>query len=192
MNVLGALMTRIQKPQTNRRLLSVATACTVLAALLAGLLALDLNPTSLTLFLLGAQPLIVVGVLLYVLAILADFLRHHGVSRVRFAPGEVIFRQGDPGDFVYTIIDGQVEIVREEPHGEETVINRLGPGEYFGEMALISNAPRTATVRAITAVDAVALARDDFTALYTYLPDLHRSIEKVMKQRPFAAPPQRS
>jgi hypothetical protein len=170
-------MTRIQKPQTNRRLLSVATACTVLAALLAGLLALDLNPTSLTLFLLGAQPLIVVGVLLYVLAILADFLRHHGVSRVRFAPGEVIFRQGDPGDFVYTIIDGQVEIVREEPHGEETVINRLGPGEYFGEMALISNAPRTATVRAITAVDAVALARDDFTALYTYLPDLHRSIE---------------
>lgn len=192
MNTLSLFITKIQKPQTNKRLLFIATLCIVLAALIACLMALDLNPTSLTLFLVGAQPLIIVGVLLYVLAIFADFLRYHGVSRVCFVPGEVIFRQGDPGDFVYVITDGQVEIVREEPRGEEKVINRLGPGEYFGEMALISNAPRTATVRAITRVKAVALARDDFTALYTYLPDLHRSIETVMKQRPFAVPPQRS
>jgi CRP-like cAMP-binding protein len=190
-NVFRAIVTRLQRPQTNRRILLVATCCIALAALIAYFLAEDLNPTSLTLFLVVAQPLIVVGVLLYLIALFADFLRHHGVSRVHFAPGEVIFRQGDPGDFVYTIIDGRVEVVREESAGEEKVINRLGAGEYFGEMALISNAPRTATVRATTEVDAVAIARDDFTALYMYLPDLHRSIEKVVKQRPVTVPPPR-
>jgi len=49
---------------------------------------------------------------------------------------------------------------------------------------LIRRAPRTATVRTLTAVNAVVLSQADFLALYTYLPDLHRSIEKVMQQRP--------
>ena len=188
MSAISAIVARIQKPQTRRRILFVAEILIVLAVLIALLAVQDLTPVTLTLFLVAAQASIIIGVLLYLCVIITDFLRHHGVSQAHFAPGEIIFRQGDPGDFVYTIIEGQVEVVRAEPEEEERVINRLGPGEYFGEMALVSNAPRTATVRALTPVDALTLARADFTALYAYLPDLHRSVEKVMKQRQVPTP----
>lgn len=183
MSTLSTVVERLQKPQTHRRILLAAEIFIVLAALLALLAVQNLTPLTLTLFLVVAQTSIVVGVFLYLVAILTYFLRRHGVSHVHFAPGETIFRQGSEGDFVYSIIDGQVEIVREEPNGEERVINRAGPGEYFGEMALVSHAPRTATVRAVTTVNAVALAQADFLALYSYLPDLHQSIEKVVQQR---------
>ena len=63
------------------------------------------------------------------------------------------------------------------------MLARLGPGEYFGEMALVSDAPRTATVRTVTPVEAVAMARVDFTTLYAYLPDLRRSLDKILEQR---------
>ena len=184
MSTLDPIVERLQKLQTYRRILLAAQILIVLAALLALLAVQNLTPITLSLFLTVALPSIVLGVLLYLVAILTSFLRRHGVSYVHFAPGETIFRQGDEGDFVYSIIDGQVEVIRGEPDREAKVINRLGPGEYFGEMALIRRAPRTATVRTLTAVNAVVLSQADFLALYTYLPDLHRSIEKVMQQRP--------
>ena len=184
MSTLDPIVESLQKLQTHRRILFVAETLIVLAVLIAILAVQDLTPITLTLFLTVALTSIVLGVLLYLVAILTSFLRRHGVSHVHFAPGETIFRQGDEGDFVYSIIDGQVEVVREESEGKEQVIRQMGPGEYFGEMALIRHAPRTATVRAVTAVNAVVLSQADFLALYTYLPDLHRSIEKVMQQRP--------
>jgi hypothetical protein len=183
MNVVSVLLEKLQRPQTHRRVLFVAEVLIVLAAFLAIVAVQDLNPLTLTLFLLVGLGCIVGGVFAYLLAVVADVLKHRGVSHVHFTPGEIIFRQGDPGDFVYNIVDGQVEVLRKEPAGEERVLNRLGPGEYLGEMALISNAPRTATARAITPVEAVALARADFTALYTYLPDVRRNVEKLIQQR---------
>ena len=184
MSMLDPIVESLQKLHTYRRILLAAEILIVLAALLALLAVQNLTPITLSLFLTVALPSIVLGVLLYLVASLTSFLRRHGVSHVHFAPGETIFRQGDEGDFVYSIIDGQVEVIRGEPDREAKVINRLGPGEYFGEMALIRHAPRTATVRTLTAVNAVVLSQADFLALYTYLPDLHRSIEKVMQQRP--------
>jgi hypothetical protein len=188
MNAASPIVERIHKPHISRRVLFAAEILISLAALLAILAVQHLTPLTLTLFLVVAQACIIGGVLLYLAVIVTDFFRHHGVSQMHFAPGEVIFRQGDPGDFVYTIIDGQVEVIRKDLDGEEKVINRLGPGEYFGEMALVSNAPRTATVRAMTPVTALTLARTDFTALYTYLPDLHKSVERVIKQRQATTP----
>ena len=184
MDTLSPIVERLQKHQTSRRILLAAEILIVLGALLALLAVQNLTAITLSLFLVVAQTSIVVGVILYLVALLTSFLQRHGVSHVHFAPGEVIFRQGDEGDFLYSIIDGQVEVVREEPEGKEQVIRQLGPGEYFGEMALIRHSPRTATVRALTAVNAVVLSQADFMALYMYLPDLHRSIEKVVQQRP--------
>jgi len=184
MSTLDPIVERLQKLQTYRRILLAAQILIVLAALLALLAVQNLTPITLSLFLTVALPSIVLGVLLYLVASLTSFLRRHGVSHVHFAPGETIFRQGDEGDFVYSIIDGQVEVIRGEPDREAKVINRLGPGEYFGEMALIRHAPRTATVRTLTAVNAVVLSQADLLVLYTYLPALHRSIEKIMQQRP--------
>jgi cAMP-dependent protein kinase regulator len=102
---------------------------------------------------------------------------------VRFPPGETIFKEGDPGDFVYKIDDGEVEIVRKDETGQEKEIARLGSGDFFGEAALLSDAPRNATVRTLSAVNAVKIGRDDFTTLYAHLPDFRRRVETVTKNR---------
>lgn len=81
---------------------------------------------------------------------------------VRLAAGEEIFRQGDVGDRYYIVADGTVEIIID---GE--VVRETGPGGYFGEIALLRDVPRTATVRAQGDVQLLALDRDDFIAAVT-------------------------
>ena len=78
------------------------------------------------------------------------------------APGIDIFSQGDDGDMVYIVDQGHVEIIR---HG--SVINTNGPGEYFGEIALLRDIPRTATVRAVDEVHLYALTREVFLEAVT-------------------------
>ena len=84
------------------------------------------------------------------------------LHRVRLAPGEEIFRQGDVGDRYYVVAEGEVEIVV-----DGRVARVTGPGGYFGEIALLRDVPRTATVRAKTDVVLEALDRDDFIAAVT-------------------------
>ena len=109
--------------------------------------------------------------------------RSASISQEHFEPGETIFRQGDWGDRVYVIVKGEVEVVREEPGKGEIVLRKQGPGEYFGEIALISNAPRTATVRTLTGVDALTIERGAFIALLAHLPPLRKIFEQVMQER---------
>jgi lysophospholipid hydrolase len=63
--------------------------------------------------------------------------------------GEVLFRQGDPGDFLCIVISGRVRVVLSAGQAQETVVKELGPGELVGEMAVVSDQPRTATVNAV-------------------------------------------
>ena len=75
-----------------------------------------------------------------------------GVGRAHFDVGEVVFRQGDLADHLYMILDGEAEIVQESASGER-VLTRLGPGDYFGEIALLGSdraARRCAASRAWT------------------------------------------
>ncbi len=80
----------------------------------------------------------------------------------RLAAGETVFAQGDAGDDYYLIDEGRVRV---EVHGE--AVAELGPGEGFGEIALLREVPRTATVTALTPLVAYALGRDDFLAAVT-------------------------
>ncbi len=84
------------------------------------------------------------------------------LSTVRVKAGEVLFRQGDIGDRYYIVADGEVEIV-----ADDRVVAVTGPGGYFGEIALLRDIPRTATVRAKTDAELLALDRDDFIAAVT-------------------------
>jgi putative ABC transport system ATP-binding protein len=68
--------------------------------------------------------------------------------RVELEPGEVLFRQGDRGELVYTVESGHVEIVREHADGTDELLRVLTDGEYFGEMSPLAGLPRTATARA--------------------------------------------
>jgi MFS family permease len=84
------------------------------------------------------------------------------LSPVRLASAEELFRQGDVGDRFYIVADGDVEIVI-----DGRVVRETGPGGYFGEISLLRDVPRTATVRAKGDVELFALDRDDFIAAVT-------------------------
>jgi hypothetical protein len=174
---------RLPNPRLRRRILITARICIVVAAVITLIAVQWLTALTLSLFLIVGQSLIVIGALLAVGVAVIDFFRTRGVAQVRFEPGEVVFRQGDRGDLVYTIVSGEAEVIREEPDGTERLLATMGPGEYFGEMALISEAPRTATVRAKTELEAVSMGRADFTTLYAYVPGLRQRVETLMRKR---------
>jgi MFS family permease len=81
---------------------------------------------------------------------------------VTVAAGEAVFDQGDAGDRFYLIESGEASVVQ-----DGTEVTRLGEGGYFGEIALVQDIPRTATVRAITDLALLALDRDEFIAAVT-------------------------
>jgi MFS family permease len=83
-------------------------------------------------------------------------------EEVRIPAGEAVFRRGDPGERFYVIARGEVEV---ELDRREPVL--LGRGDFFGEIALLENVPRTATVRARTPVEAYALPGGAFVAAVT-------------------------
>jgi NADH dehydrogenase len=107
----------------------------------------------------------------------ASFAREH------FEPREVIFRQGDRGDRLYFVIDGEVEMIRQEPSKGEEVLGRLGPGACFGEMALVNDNPRMATARTVTRVNVLAVDRDAFNALFGSHPPLRLMFQDLIAQR---------
>ena len=78
-------------------------------------------------------------------------------TAVELVAGEVLFRQGDAGELVYVVEEGEVEIVRERADGSEEIVARIGPDEYFGELAPIFGIRRSATARASTSSRLVGL-----------------------------------
>src|SRR5206468_2628667 len=92
--------------------------------------------------------------------VLEDLAAH--LVALREPAGTEIVRKGDPGDRFYLVAGGEIEIVVDEQPPR-----REGPGAYFGEIALLRDVPRTATVRAATDVELYALERDDFVAAVT-------------------------
>lgn len=79
-----------------------------------------------------------------------------------FKPGETILKQGEDGTCAYIIEKGRVEIFLERDDAPEQYIGSRGPGTMIGEMALIDNAPRTATVRAVEECELLEITKEDF------------------------------
>ena len=85
--------------------------------------------------------------------------------RESFGPQEVVIRQGDDPENFYVIVSGSAEVVNHHPGGDDIVLGMLGPGDYFGEIGLLKNRPRMATVRAIGNLEVLSLPREHFLAL---------------------------
>jgi len=88
------------------------------------------------------------------------------LQRLRVQEGDVLVQQGDVADRFYIVSDGEVEVVREGSQGE-TRVALLGPGQFFGEIGLMTAKPRTATVRATKDSELLTLDRDAFLMLVT-------------------------
>ncbi len=84
-------------------------------------------------------------------------------SQKTFKSGETIMRQGEPGATAYIIESGRVRITIQRPDGKVQEVGTRGPGTMIGEMALVDNAPRTATVTAIEDCTLLAITKDDFS-----------------------------
>lgn len=113
--------------------------------------------------------------------------REAAVARQHFEAGEIIFFQGDLGDNVYVIQSGECDVLR-ETNGRQSPIATLGPGDYFGEMALLDDVTRNATVRARTTMDVLLVSKNDFEALKTNVPAFGDVFRKLAKDRSAANP----
>jgi rhodanese-related sulfurtransferase len=88
------------------------------------------------------------------------------MQRQSYRAGEVVIKQGDEGDYYYAIVKGRVTVPRETPLNKDGIrLAELGPGESFGEEALIAEAKRNATVRMATEGVLMRLAKQDFREL---------------------------
>ena len=95
--------------------------------------------------------------------------------RCRFARGETLFHHGDPADALYLLASGRVAVRVATPHGDQTILSVLGPGQAFGELALLGYDPhRTATVTALEPSETIALHRTQFDALRARYPTVDR------------------
>jgi hypothetical protein len=180
---MSTFIAKLQKPRFLRRLLITAEILVFLAVCVTILAIINLHPVNFTLFIIIAQPFFVIGIILYIIITVSWFFSHHGTSQVDYIPGEIIFKKGDKAEFVYSIIHGNVEIIRKDVDEGEKVIARLGPGDYFGEMATVSNRPRNATAKAVNSVKTMTIAKGDFLNLHNYLPALRENIDKVIQSR---------
>ncbi|MEM7228387.1 MAG: cyclic nucleotide-binding domain-containing protein [Planctomycetota bacterium] len=95
-----------------------------------------------------------------------------------FTAGQAIFAQGETGNVMYAIRDGEVEI-----HIGDDVLETLGPGEIFGEMALIDTHTRSAAARAKTACEIIPIDERRFTFLVQQTPMFALQVMKVLAQR---------
>lgn len=99
------------------------------------------------------------------------------------ASGEVIINEGDQAAGFFIISSGRVEVVRGDGTPNPEVLNTLGPGDFFGEMALFEGFPRVATVKAIEDTELLAMTRWDFTAEMKNHPEIAVSMLPVLVKR---------
>jgi NADH dehydrogenase len=105
------------------------------------------------------------------------------LGREHFEPHQIIFRQGDRGDRLYVIVEGEVELFQEGPGQTPQRLARLGPGECFGEMALVDDQPRTATARSIAKANLLSVDRHAFRELFAHHPPLRRMFQALIAER---------
>ena len=101
----------------------------------------------------------------------------------RYTAGEVIVKEGNSAIGCFIVSSGEVEVVKGLDSPDEKVLATLGPGDFFGEMAIIDDGPRSATVRAITDTECTAITRWDFMAEVQTRPDIAIQMLPVLVKR---------
>jgi CRP-like cAMP-binding protein len=103
-------------------------------------------------------------------------------DRVSYGTGDVLFRQGDPGDAAYVILDGRADIVTESASGPLKVAE-VERNAIVGEIAILCDESRTATVQASTPLEALRIRKDVFLKMLTDFPDITIEVMRVLASR---------
>ncbi len=104
----------------------------------------------------------------------------HIAKPVRFSAGRVIVKEGSPGTTFFVIVDGKANVISESAN---RVLARFGPGDHFGELALLDGGPRSASVVAETPVAALQLSRTAFRDLVVSEPEVGLKIMEDLARR---------
>lgn len=104
-------------------------------------------------------------------------------TRKAYAQGAVVFMRGDPGDSLCGVVSGRVRISASRRGGREVFLNIMGPGDAFGEIALLDGKPRTATATALARTELIILRRDRFAELLASEPSLARHLIQLLCER---------
>lgn len=109
--------------------------------------------------------------------------RTERIARAHYRPGDSIFVEGEPALNFYVIERGEVEATRRDPTGRPTVLARLGPGDFFGEIALLDGTVRMGSVRACTAVEVLVMGKDVFSQISSALTPFRTLIDQALRWR---------
>jgi cAMP-dependent protein kinase regulator len=122
---------------------------------------------------------VLISIVIFAAVAIYRFRASHNLFEIEtFKPGEIVFQQGDVGECAYFIHGGRVEVVK-----DSAVIANLSKDQYFGEMALISSAPRNATIRAVEETKVAVLGKSNFLRLLNVLPATKEDILKTVQHR---------
>ncbi len=105
------------------------------------------------------------------------------VSLRCFAPNEILMRKGEDADSFFIILNGRVKITTTDAHGQELIINQVGSGEAIGELSIIDERPRSASVAALEDVETAELTKDAFFSLLAHRLDVARGILRGFSNR---------
>ena len=100
-----------------------------------------------------------------------------------YEPGEAIIRQGDPGREFFIIAEGRVAVLITDQTGSEREVNQLKAGDYFGEIALMEDRPRNATIVAIEPTRCYVLDKDEFQEVVESVASFEEELRKALFQR---------
>ena len=100
----------------------------------------------------------------------------------RFGPDQVIFHHGDPGGLLYIIVNGKVKITHTTLDGQEAMLAIFGAGDFFGELALLDDSPRSATAEALEETETLTLHREEFIRYIGDNPDFALHVLHTLAQ----------
>jgi CRP/FNR family transcriptional regulator, cyclic AMP receptor protein len=104
-------------------------------------------------------------------------------NRRRYPKDTVVFFENEEGDFFFTIVDGRIKVTILGDDGREIILSMLGPGDFFGEMALLDNEPRSATAIAVEDSELLSLHRTDFQSVLTDNRSITAALIKILTAR---------
>ena len=104
-------------------------------------------------------------------------------EEVAFDTNEIVIKEGDPGDTLYLIVEGEVAVIKTETDGTELTLDHISEGDHFGEMALFEDIPRTASIRTLKPSRMLMLHKQEFHEMVREYPHIALKICRVFSGR---------